>query len=115
MARPPTDARTNERREREGEGGGRTDARASTYVYKKRKKKRIRYPDRSCRTLDAGPISGQGGPNFQDLGIGENEMGEGEIGERAANGKKRNHVARGREAAREFFFPYKKGPRAVQR
>lgn len=117
MARPPTDARTN-RTEKRGSGqerrssGGRANERACKYVYihicikkSRKKKEKIRYPDRSCRTLDAGPIRGQGGPNLQDSGIGEKTR-EGEIGEQCAANEKNatSHVARGREAARKFFL-----------
>jgi len=80
MTRPPIDARTN-RKGKRGSGRRRNGRRANErackytcmYIKKGKKKERIRYPDRSCRTLDAGPIRGQGGPNLQDSGTGKNE------------------------------------------
>lgn len=110
--------RTGREREETGgrrRSGRRANERASTYVCikkKGKKKKKIRYPDRSCRTLDAGPIRGQG---VRISKIRETGKTKGrDRGARAANEKNATcHVAaRGREAARNFFFfffPLQKG------
>lgn len=117
LDRQPMRARTG--RERGVADEGRTNARARVrmdmYMYKKKGEKNENslpwsvLPDVGRRTRPW--TGGSESPRFGKT-RGRDRGG------RAANGKKNatSHVARGREAAREFFFPpYKKGPRAVQR
>lgn len=110
-------ARTGREREEAGgrrRSGGRANERAYKYIciYKKNMKKKREFvtligpAGRWTRDLSVD----RGGPNLQDSGTGKNEIGEPRME------KTQRAMWRVEGKLREnFFFPYKKGPRAVQR
>lgn len=114
LDRQPMHARTGREREEAGRRRKGERTRACKYVFirickKKEKKRENSLPWSVLPDVGRGThpwTRGSESPRFGNRG-----KREGEIGEKNAT----SHVARGREAARKFFFPYKKGPRAVQR